>query len=102
VEVRVGEGRAVSAALAGAARTALTGAQEQLAEPEPEALLADTLRSVQKEARWKGASRGRFGQALLEAVVAVEGDESHGGNMPGSPRSGKRMIVPEAIPVLTA
>ena len=68
----------VAAVDARAARAgASTGAEDELAEPEREALFADASRAVYQEAGRERLTPDGGAQALAQSVVAVERDEGH-------------------------
>ena len=73
MDVRVGAGQRVPAVLAAAARLRiLAGAQEPLAQPEREALLADAEWSVKQERPWQRVALDRVAESLTQRGMAVE------------------------------
>jgi len=78
----VSQREVVPTALTPTARSRLRLTQQELAEPQGESLFADPLRSVEQKTGWEGPTVGRVGESLSKRVVAVQGDERHGRNMP--------------------
>jgi hypothetical protein len=79
VDVGVDQAQCVAAVLALAARRPFRGTQERLGQPECEALLSDPRTTVEEEARRQRPTDDRAEKALAERVVAVEGNDRHGG-----------------------
>jgi hypothetical protein len=77
VQVRVREVGRVPAALASPARPLVGFTQQELGDPEGEALLSDSARAVKEEAcRESAGSRGAR-EARPELFMAVEIDDCH-------------------------
>ena len=77
----------VAAGAARAARThALIRAEQELAEPEAEPLLADTDRAVKQQAGGDGASRRGVAQPDAQGLVADQGNDGHPVIMDARPR----------------
>src|ERR1019366_3015614 len=77
-QIRVDAPQRVRAVLAHAARCVLRLAQQALAEPEREALLADAGRALQQQARRQGAAGGLIAEAFAQRVVTDEWKKRHG------------------------
>ena len=78
MNVGVGAGQRVAAVLATAAWTRLrTDAEQALAQPEREPLLAGAERPLKKQRRGEGASLDRILEALAKRLVAMEWKERH-------------------------
>ena len=77
-EIGVRELQRVAAGDAGAARAIPVGrADEELADPEREPLLAHAARAVEEQAGGQAAARDGLRQALAQRVVAVEREDGH-------------------------
>ena len=79
MKVGVSQRLDVPAGLAAAAGGIRLPAEKQLGEPEGEALLPNTLRSVEENAGGKGTPSGGFREAAPNGFVAVERDQGHAG-----------------------
>ena len=72
----------IATARALAARSlALSGAEQELAEPECEALLADSAASLDEQARGQSGAGGAVSESAPERVVAEERNEGHASNI---------------------
>ena len=77
MNVGVRAGLRVAAVLAAAARARLgTGAEQALAEPERQPLLADAQRTLQQQRRREGVTPDRVVEPASDAVVAVQWEEA--------------------------
>ena len=78
MDVGVCAGKRIPAMLAGAARQRLgTRAEQPLAEPQGEALLADAGRSVKEQRAGERVATNRVVEPRAERVVAVNGKQRH-------------------------
>ena len=60
---------------------ALSGAEQELAEPECEALLADSAAPFDEQARGQSGAGGAVSETAPKRVVAEEGNEGHACNI---------------------
>jgi hypothetical protein len=67
----------IAAALTFTARLVVTGAQHELREPVGETLLADTTRTVKKNAGWQRSTFDALLQRLPDRVMAENGYQGH-------------------------
>jgi hypothetical protein len=78
VEIRVGASEGVPAMLAASAGSRLRAVAEQaLAKPEGESLLADAQRAMQQEGRRQGVAVDRVVEPRPERVVAMDREQGH-------------------------
>src|SRR2546422_3838159 len=57
-------------------------AYQRLGEPERESLLADAARSLKQERLWQPAGGDGAYQPVSDPLVAIQGGDWHGGNVP--------------------
>jgi hypothetical protein len=74
VDVRVCAGEGVPTVLAGTARAQpIAATDDALAEPERQALLADTARALEQDRSWQRVASERFIEARAQRSVSVDG-----------------------------
>jgi hypothetical protein len=85
MDIRVRPCQCVAAVLARAARARLRArTDETLPEPEGEALLAHTGRTVKQQRARESISANGIVEALAEQLVAMNGEQRHSGKLRGN------------------
>jgi hypothetical protein len=87
----MGQRVGVSAGLTVPAGPVRLRAEQKLAEPDREALLADPLRTMEQYAGREGASPRGCGQPSTKGFMAVERDEGHAGIWSGRGTRGRTL-----------